>query len=235
MFKSKTKKFKNLFLELIAWLYAVLITFLSMSVGLIFEKNKEFISYLYRDYLMKKPNNFWVEYFVLALYLPKIFIWDRFLSKNRRGGLAVRMIYKYFGCTLPLEKDIKSIDLGQIVEMPSEGYTLAELDYYSGNTTVLELAYISRVVKSIKPKLCLEIGTCNGRSTLHIALNSPDDAGIYTIDLENEKREKDYQNIELLFDKNEYKYLRNKIVTLYGDTKKFDFNSLGKLFDFYIC
>jgi predicted O-methyltransferase YrrM len=231
MNKSKTNKLKNILLELIAWLYALLQVLLCMTFGIIFKENRQLVSCLYTDYLEKPADNFWKEYLFIAIYLPKIYIWDRFLAKTRRGGLAVRMINKHFDRSLPLTHELTSSPIEQVIDMPSDGYMMAETRYDGGNTTVLELAYLAGLVKVTKPKICLEIGTFNGRTTLHIALNAPD-AKIYTLDLPNEKREESFKNTELLFDNKKYSYLRNRIETLYGDSKTFDFSFLENSVEF---
>lgn len=231
MNKSKTNKFQNILLELIAWLYAFLQVLLCMTFGIIFKENRQLISDLYTSYLEKPADNFWKEYLIVAIYLPKIFIWDRFLAKTRRGGLAVRMIYKHFTRSLPLAHELTSLPIEQVIDIPSDGYMMAETRYDGGNTTVLELVYLASIVKATKPKTCLEIGTFNGRTTLHIALNAPD-AKIYTLDLPNEKREESFKNIELLFDNKKYSYLRNRIEPLYGDSKTFNSSFLKESVDF---
>lgn len=168
----------------------------------------------------------------MTIFLPKIFIWDRFLTRIRRGGLAVRMIYKHFGRSLPLEHELTTCELEDIIDTPPDGYRLADVSFQGGNTDAVELAYLANIVTVVKPKVCLEIGTFNGRSTLHIALNAPQDAKIYTLDLPNEDREEPYQNIKLLFDKEQYSYLRDRIETLYGDSKTYDFDFLEGSIDF---
>jgi predicted O-methyltransferase YrrM len=46
-----------------------------------------------------------------------------------------------------------------------------------------ELVVISQIVSSLAPHCLFEFGTFNGRTTLHLALNSPEDASIYTLDI----------------------------------------------------
>lgn len=54
---------------------------------------------------------------------------------------------------------------------------------HEGNTSFYELFALSQLVAERKPRMLLELGTFNGRSTLHMAMNSPDDAQVVTIDL----------------------------------------------------
>jgi len=55
-----------------------------------------------------------------------------------------------------------------------------------GNVSIEELCKICLIVKFIKPKRILEIGTYNGMTTLQMALNAPSDCVTYTLDLPDE-------------------------------------------------
>lgn len=232
MVRSKTNKLQRITLELAAWFYAVLQVLISITFGLIFQESRDLISHLYSNYLKKPHRSFYKQFLITIIYLPKIFIWDRFIASSRKGGVAVRMVYKHLRRTLPLEHEIAEISIDQVIEIPSEGYTMADLNFTGGNTTTIELAYLANIVKSFKPDTCLEIGTFNGRSTLHIALNTLAESKIYTIDLPNEQREPAYQNIDLLFNQKKYTCLKNKIEVLHGDSKNYDFGFLENSVDF---
>lgn len=51
------------------------------------------------------------------------------------------------------------------------------------NLSWSELVILSQMVVSLKPLCIFEIGTFNGRTTLHLALNSPASATVITVDL----------------------------------------------------
>jgi predicted O-methyltransferase YrrM len=57
------------------------------------------------------------------------------------------------------------------------------IGYQDGNVRPVELLTIAAIVSEQKPLCVLEVGTFNGHTTLHMALNSPTDAKIYTLDL----------------------------------------------------
>lgn len=80
----------------------------------------------------------------------------------------------------PAELPVVSID--ELTE-PSLPVVLRELDGVNGNVTLLELVALARLVRSRRPRVIFEIGTFDGRTTLNLAANSPDDARIYTLDL----------------------------------------------------
>ena len=52
-----------------------------------------------------------------------------------------------------------------------------------GNINFVESIVVAYIVKSLKPRMVFEIGTFDGFSAYHLAMNSPDDAEIYTLNL----------------------------------------------------
>lgn len=52
-----------------------------------------------------------------------------------------------------------------------------------GSVSLLELSVIGGLIRRLRPKRLLEIGTLDGRTTLNMAANAPPDARIYTLDL----------------------------------------------------
>lgn len=52
-----------------------------------------------------------------------------------------------------------------------------------GNVSLLELVVINTLVARRRPRRVFEIGTFDGRTTLNLAANAPDDAIVYTLDL----------------------------------------------------
>ncbi len=74
--------------------------------------------------------------------------------------------------------------------MPIDGITsphtlvqLAEPLANDGNVSLVELLVIARLVRERQPRRIFEIGTFDGRTTLALAMNAPDDAIVYTLDL----------------------------------------------------
>jgi predicted O-methyltransferase YrrM len=56
-----------------------------------------------------------------------------------------------------------------------------------GNVTIEELCKICLIVKWLRPRRILELGTYNGMTTLQMALNAPADCVTYTLDLTPEQ------------------------------------------------
>jgi len=52
-----------------------------------------------------------------------------------------------------------------------------------GGTTLYESYLLACIVQSLRPQVLFEFGTYEGRTTLQLALNSPPDAVVYTLDL----------------------------------------------------
>ncbi|HEV2292522.1 MAG TPA: class I SAM-dependent methyltransferase [Tepidisphaeraceae bacterium] len=73
----------------------------------------------------------------------------------------------------------------EIERITSDGtpITLLELEQRHGNVTLLELIVLSRLVRERAPRSLFEIGTFDGRTTLNLAANAPDDAVVHTLDL----------------------------------------------------
>jgi predicted O-methyltransferase YrrM len=76
---------------------------------------------------------------------------------------------------IPIEMLYPSIDLSQIELL----YPLPR----AGGVRVDELVIISAIVRHLKPKRLVEIGTAEGRTTLNLALHSPQDSEVITLDL----------------------------------------------------
>jgi predicted O-methyltransferase YrrM len=69
------------------------------------------------------------------------------------------------------------------VTSPETRVMLAEPMGVDGNVSLLELLVIARLVGERVPRSLFEIGTFDGRTTLALAANAPDDAVVYTLDL----------------------------------------------------
>jgi len=110
---------------------------------------------------------------------------------------------------------------------------LAEPEARDGNVTLAELVILAQLVKLSGAAKIFEIGTFDGRTTLNLALNSREDAQIFTLDL-GDKELEEFSKIEhgdkkfigktkfgrKFDDKPEAK----KITQLWGDSAKFDFS-----------
>src|ERR1039457_6271518 len=137
---------------------------------------------------------------------------------------------------LPL---LPSVNADELSETPSK-LSMDALDAVYGNVTGLELVLISSFVHRTSPKNCFEIGTFDGRTTLNMALNSPPDGHVFTLDLPVSKIdstqlpidswEKAWINKEQSGARFVAHIVSKKITQLYGDSAAFDFSPyFGKM------
>jgi hypothetical protein len=61
--------------------------------------------------------------------------------------------------------------------------SVREPDPVDGNVTLFELLAICKLVASARPARLFEIGTFDGRTTLNLAANTPENARVFTLDL----------------------------------------------------
>jgi len=78
------------------------------------------------------------------------------------------------------EPDLNKIFPG-IKDIKTDPYNEGHFEYVKGDMDVPNLKLITRIVKYLKPKIILEIGTFRGRTTYHLANYS--DAQVFTIDI----------------------------------------------------
>ncbi len=132
----------------------------------------------------------------------------------------------------------------------NEIVSIVEPKCKEGNVSLNELAIINGIILKEKPLRIFEIGTFDGRTTVNMAANSPDESVIFTIDLNKE----DVFKTKFQLDEGD-KYLSinkgiigqkftnpnqpghvyiNKIRQLYGDSATFNFtpyyNSIDLVF-----
>ena len=109
-----------------------------------------------------------------------------------------------------------------------------------GNVSIEELCKICLIVKWLRPRRILELGTYNGMTTLQMALNAPPECVTYTLDLPLAKAASlQLSQLDQLVSKHfkerfntstgSYFHGRQdvKIVQLLGDTATFDFSAIG--------
>jgi hypothetical protein len=126
----------------------------------------------------------------------------------------------------------------------SDAIRLQHLDTDQQGITLAELCFLSWMVSYFAPLKIFEFGTADGRTTLNLALNSPDICEIYTIDLPRESRGEFYRAEKAIFGEDNYPIpfkesigvcfkdhpIARKITQIYGDTTNFDFSPyLGKM------
>jgi predicted O-methyltransferase YrrM len=99
-----------------------------------------------------------------------------------------------------------------------------------GNLTTHELAAMALICQWLKPSAVFEFGTFNGRTTLNLAVNTPTDTKIYTLDLADSAATQhtlDQVDVDLHLRDESGNYFRNtavsgKIEQLWGDSAVFN-------------
>ncbi|MCX5720880.1 MAG: class I SAM-dependent methyltransferase [Nitrospirae bacterium] len=99
-----------------------------------------------------------------------------------------------------------------------------------------EVVTISSLVQMLSPKVLFEFGTFDGRTTLHLALNSPEAAMVYTIDKEKGRFDfgadtpffKEVQVGECFLSTP----VESKVKMLMGDSGEFDLAQFKRRVDF---
>ncbi len=169
------------------------------------------------------------RYLYAAVSCLYLFTLGALREKNR---LLISSICAHFGYgeNRPVPQ-LPTIEVRELVpeDLPIQIREPIEAD---GNISLVEIAVISKLIKTRHPATIFEIGTFDGRTTLNMAANSPPDTRIYTLDLPAQAE------TELPIDPGEEKYIEKptsgarfigtdcepKIRQLYGDSAVFDFS-----------
>jgi len=141
---------------------------------------------------------------------------------------------------------IPTVNLNKVfpVELEKGSIALENFLGHWGNASIEDLCKICLMVKFLKPKKILEIGTYNGMTTLQMALNAPSECITYTLDLP-EETQASLQHTT--FDDYVAKHFRKKFGTttgsyfkkrvdlnikqLWGDSAIFDYSVVGDKID----
>lgn len=139
-----------------------------------------------------------------------------FLRRDRH--LLWRLFETCFGSQRPYV--YPEVALGQLVEPQAEA-RVVELPSETFNVTEYELFVIAAVSSAVQPRLIVEFGTADGRTTLNLARNSPADCRIVTINLPLEEDSGHAQETAV-----GSRFLNTtestRIVQIWGDTRTVD-------------
>ncbi|MCC6865832.1 MAG: class I SAM-dependent methyltransferase [Ignavibacteria bacterium] len=136
-------------------------------------------------------------------------------------------------------KSIDALDLFK-TENNIEDVKIEKWNFRQGNVTLNELYILCLTAKLLKPKIIFEIGTFDGRTTLHLAVNTVNETKIHTLDLPPEK----LNEINMKLDPGDLQLItksgfrigecflnrveKEKIIQHFGDSAKFDFSEFNK-------
>jgi len=186
----------------------------------------------FRWYLGKLLNFLWA-FFNLLLYflfhprLFKTFLFSFFTSVNEFHQVAYGRL--------------KNFEETRFFKELAGHFIFAQSNLFNRDTKVtksMETHFLATLVKELAPQNVFEIGTYNGFTTLHLAVNSPPNANIFTLDLPPDydidkiKAGATYDDLLVIkfsqetinkrvYQKSTY---ASKIHELYGDSAVFDFS-----------
>lgn len=106
-----------------------------------------------------------------------------------------------------------------------------------GNVCLDELIFISALSRKIQPRVVVEIGTFDGNTTLQLALNTPSDSRIFTLDLpvgaeggaqNDPKDEKFIASSRRVYRRFLGSEVEHKIIQCYGNSLTYDFAEFAR-------
>lgn len=104
-------------------------------------------------------------------------------NKNSRNLACKKLIEILYSKSCLKKHELKKISIEDFLGKQIK-VTLSSQLPRNGNMSLEEILVICSIVKTYQPKSILEIGTFNGLTTLNMALNSPVDTKINTLDLD---------------------------------------------------
>lgn len=165
-----------------------------------------------------------------------LFSYQAYTGKH---GLPQRNVFEVLNAT-----DVQDIKLGHL-----KGHWVSYGDpwFHSVPSYTADIVSLSLLTQILKPQVIFEIGTLRGYTTLHFALNSPDTAHVYTLDLPPRSNIKPYLKMTAVdyWHVDHHSVITNqvflntpvtsKISCLFGDSATFDYTPyVGKVDLFFI-
>ncbi len=116
----------------------------------------------------------------MGAYLGRRLLMDPVVAPARAAAFRSRL-----GAVRAAEAQEASIPMRRLSDLcPAPGRVVAEVGPFTdGNPTPHELFCLGAIARASAARSIFEIGTFDGTTTLQLALNSPEDAVIWTLDL----------------------------------------------------
>ena len=186
-----------------------------------------------------------VRHFGAMFQGSNLLFWRLFLSG--RTGQARNLLATQLRQFLAVQNRQPILSQSIFEIFPEAAHVAALVEHKPGeiiSCSIEELYYLAAITQCARPRRIFEFGTFRGRTTLNLALNAPDDAVVYTLDLPPHGLRAIGQERELLpsdvstIDVNAHetgKHFRehragHKIVQLWGNSLEFDFSPyFGKM------
>jgi predicted O-methyltransferase YrrM len=168
----------------------------------------------------------WVRALAGAIYVLTVG------SLSRPGRDVLRQLSN----ALPFRAHL-SLPVAQADEIPAPvtQRVIVEPEGRDGNITLAELTLICGYVAELSPARIFEIGTFDGRTTVNLAANAPEDAVVYTLDLPDEligdetipateRAEHRSKRGCVLGERFRASTMQSRVTQLSGDSRTFDFS-----------
>jgi predicted O-methyltransferase YrrM len=123
----------------------------------------------------------------------------------------------------PLSSGLRAVRIDDVIAPTNR--TALEIEDWTGDPgagSFWDLTAILLIARHLQPGRVFEIGTGHGRTTLNLALNTPPDAKIYTLDIS------DAEVVGKLFAKHT---AAQKIQRIIADSSTYDFSKFAKQFE----
>jgi predicted O-methyltransferase YrrM len=160
---------------------------------------------------------------------------------RKRHRELIYSIWTLIHTQLFTKKHVPEVEITDLVP-DAVSLCLCEQSKTTANISFEELFVLVELLQISHPRACFEIGTFDGRTTLNMAANTPDDAIIYTLDLPREEVDKTkfsldpYERFAVMKETSGIRYRgtiwERKIQQLYGDSATFDFTPYNGEIDF---
>jgi predicted O-methyltransferase YrrM len=190
---------------------------------------------------------FWYFSKFLNLLWASLSLFFYFLAHPRKFG-------EYLFCLFSGINEFHQMAFGRLLDFEktrffkqlSSHFIFAQSNLFNRDSKVtrsMEMHFLATLVKELNPSAIFEIGTYNGFTTLHLAVNSPASCRIYSLDLPPDydaaqTGQISYDDLLVIrlsqktINRRFYKNhpLEEKITELYGDSSSFDFSPyFGKM------
>lgn len=193
---------------------------------------------------MRKIIRFVLKYSISFFLVIYSFTFGLLTWKGRGLLNDICLHFNLVRLTNKILMNLPFISFSDIID--NNNISLFEPIFQSGNVNIGELAVINGIIMRCKPNAIFELGTFDGRTALNMAMCSPKDCIVYTLNLppdeeitpEFRMHEYDKGLADLRFQSgsrflkyssDEFPQIK-KIKQLYGDTAKFDFTPyFGKI------
>jgi predicted O-methyltransferase YrrM len=167
--------------------------------------------------------------------------WPSIEALHRAFVDSAEFQFRMLGRPLPTPTKLRTVPMPEVCRL-GVPIRLLEPDGTDGNVSFYELVILNHLVAQRAPTFLFEFGTFDGRTTLNLAANAPDNAMVYTIDLPRTQINGTLLNLVI----DDRKYIDKecsglrfagmsevqKIVQVFGDTAAFDFSQWYNKVDF---